>query len=54
MHAERVIDAHRAAGAIGKGVVQLDGKLVEKLPVENVGRIAAKAATILELEGASG
>ena len=53
-HAERVIDAHRAAEAEGKGVVLLDGKLIEKLHVENVERITAKAAAILELARSSG
>ena len=54
VHAERVIDAHRAAEAGGKGVVLLDGKLVGKLPVVNAERITAKTAAILELERASG
>ncbi len=53
-HAERVIDARRAAEAEGKGVVLLDGKLVEKLRVVNAERITAKAAAILELERTSG
>ena len=49
-----MIDAHRAAEAEGKGVVLLDGKLIEKLRVENVERITAKAAAILELARSSG
>ena len=53
-HADRVIDAHRAVEPEWKGVFALDGKLVEKLHVENAERGAAKAAAILELGGASG
>lgn len=52
--ADRAIDAHRVAEAEGKGVVLTDGKLIARLHVENAGRLASKAAAILELESASG
>ena len=40
----RVIAAHAEAVAAGKGVVLLDGRLIENLHVENARRIAALAA----------
>lgn len=49
--AHRIIDAHAAASAEGKGVVLVDGKLVENLHVENAKRVVAMAAAILALEG---
>lgn len=49
-----MIDAHRPAEAGGKGMIVLDGKLVEKPHGVNAERITAKAEGILELERASG
>jgi len=51
-HATKIIDAFEAAVAEGKGVVVLDGKLVENLHVENAKRVRALAAMIAELESA--
>ena len=42
----RVIAAHAEAGAVGKGVVLLDGKLIEGLHVENARRLLALAEEI--------
>ena len=49
----KIIEAFEAASAEGKGVVVLDGKLVENLHVENAKRVLALAAMIGELEAAS-
>ncbi len=46
---ERIIAAHEEALKAGKGVVLVDGKLVENLHVENAKRIVALAAMIGEL-----
>jgi citrate lyase subunit beta / citryl-CoA lyase len=46
----RVIAAHEAAVRDGKGVVLIDGKLVENLHVANARRIVALAAAIEERE----
>lgn len=48
--ARRLIDAFRAAEAEGKGVVLLDGKLVENLHVVNAERILAEADAITKLD----
>jgi citrate lyase subunit beta/citryl-CoA lyase len=48
--AEKIIAAHRQAEAEGKGVVLLDGRLIENLHVENAQRTLALAAAIEELE----
>lgn len=48
-HARRVIDAFNAARAEGKGVVQLDGKMIENLHVANSERLIAIAEAIAEL-----
>ena len=48
--AHRIIDAHAAAAAEGKGVVLVDGKLVENLHVENARRLVAMAEAIRALE----
>ncbi len=45
----KIIDAHAAAAAEGKGVVVVDGKLVENLHVENARRIVALAERIDEM-----
>jgi len=48
----RVIAAHVAASKEGKGVVLVDGKLIENLHVENARRLVALAETIAALESA--
>jgi citrate lyase subunit beta/citryl-CoA lyase len=50
--ARRVIAAHAAAEAAGKGVVLLDGRLVENLHVEDARRTVALAGQIAEMEAA--
>jgi citrate lyase subunit beta/citryl-CoA lyase len=49
--AERIIAAHAAALAEGKGIVVVDGRLVENLHVLNARRIVDLAAAIAALEG---
>ncbi|WP_425403363.1 HpcH/HpaI aldolase/citrate lyase family protein [Hwanghaeella sp.] len=46
----KIIEAFETASAAGKGVVVLDGKLVENLHVENAKRVLALAAMIEDLE----
>ena len=48
-HARRVIEAFNAARAEGKGVVQLDGKMIENLHVAIAERLIAIASAIAEL-----
>ena len=48
-HSRKVIAAFEAARAEGKGVVQLDGKMIENLHVANAERILAVAEAIAEL-----
>ena len=48
----RVIAAHAAASKEGKGVVLVDGKLIENLHVENARRLVALAEAIAALESA--
>ncbi len=45
-HSRRVIDAFRVAEAEGRGVVTVDGRMVENLHVANAERILAVAAAI--------
>jgi citrate lyase subunit beta/citryl-CoA lyase len=45
-HARKVIVAHEAAEKEGKGVVLLDGKLIENLHVENANRLVRQAEAI--------
>ena len=52
--AHKVIAAHAEAAAAGKGVVVLDGKLIENLHVEAARRTVALAEAIAELESAAG
>lgn len=47
--ARRIIEAHAQAEKEGKGVVVVDGKLVENLHVENARRLVALAEAIEEL-----
>ncbi|UEM21954.1 CoA ester lyase [Skermanella mucosa] len=49
----RIIDAFQAAVAEGKGVVLVDGKLVENLHVENARRLVALAEAIEAMDGDS-
>jgi len=49
----RIIAAHAQAAAAGKGVVVVDGKLIENLHVENAKRLVALAAAIAALHGAA-
>ncbi len=49
----RIIAAHAEAAAEGKGVVVIDGKLVEALHVEGARRLVALAEAIEELEQAA-
>ena len=50
---KRIIAAHAEATAEGKGVVVVDGRLVENLHVENAHRLVALAGAIADLEAAS-
>jgi citrate lyase subunit beta / citryl-CoA lyase len=50
----RIIAAHEAALAEGKGVVVVDGRLVENLHVENARRIVALAEAVAEREESGG
>ncbi len=49
----KIIAAHAAAAAEGKGVVLVDGKLIERLHVDNAERIVALADAIAALESPS-
>jgi len=51
--AERIIAAHAAAMGEGKGIVVVDGKLIENLHVLNARRVVDLAAAIAALEGAA-
>jgi citrate lyase subunit beta/citryl-CoA lyase len=46
----RIIEAHAEAAREGKGVVVVDGKLIENLHVENARRLVALAEAIAALE----
>ena len=45
----RIIAAHAAAAAAGKGVVLVDGKLIESLHVENARRLLGLAEGIEQI-----
>jgi len=47
----RIIAAHSEAAAAGKGVVLVEGRLIENLHVENAGRLLAFAGEIERLSG---
>ncbi len=49
----KIIAEHAAASAEGKGVVVVDGKLIENLHVENAKRLVAMAEAIQIMESAS-
>ena len=46
----KIIEAHKAAAGEGKGVVVVDGKLIENLHVQNAERMVQMATAILEME----
>ncbi len=50
----KIIAAHAEAEAVGKGVVVVEGKLVEGLHVENARRLVELARLIADLEQAAG
>jgi len=50
-HAERVIAAFEAAEAEGRGVITVDGRMIENLHVDNARRVLATARAIAELGG---
>ncbi len=50
-HARKIIVAHQQAEKEGKGVVLLDGKLIENLHVENAKRLVAMSEAIRSLAG---
>jgi len=49
----KIIDAHAAAAAEGKGVVVVNGRLIENLHVESAKRLVAMAEAIEKMEAAS-
>lgn len=49
-YAQRVIDAFAEAEADGRGVVTVDGRMIENLHVDNARRTLAVAAAVRELE----
>ena len=51
---KRVIDAHAEAEKAGKGVLLIDGKLIENLHVEQAKRLVAMADTIAAMDNAEG
>lgn len=50
---KRIIEAHADAEKAGKGVVLVDGKLIENLHVEGAKRLVAMADAIAEMEAAA-
>ena len=50
----RIIAAHHDAVAVGKGVVLLDGKLIENVHVETANQVVALAEAIAAIEQESG
>ena len=50
---KRIIEAHAEAEKAGKGVVLVDGKLIENLHVEGAKRLVAMADAIAEMEAAA-
>lgn len=51
-HAERVIAAFEAASAEGRGVVTVDGRMIENLHVDSARRVLATAAAIARVGSA--
>lgn len=52
--ARRIIEAHEEAQRAGKGIVLVDGKLIENLHVEDARRTVALAAEVAALERGTG
>ncbi len=50
--AGKIVTAFKAAQAEGKGVVTVDGRMIENLHVEQAERALALAAAIKELQAA--
>jgi citrate lyase subunit beta/citryl-CoA lyase len=50
--AEKIVAAFKAAQAAGKGVVTVDGRMIENLHVEQAERALTLAAAIKELQAA--
>ena len=50
--AKKIIAAHAEAEKAGKGVVLMDGQLIENLHVEDAHRLLALAKAIAEMEAA--
>jgi citrate lyase subunit beta / citryl-CoA lyase len=48
-HAHKVIEAFEAAVAEGRGVITVDGRMIENLHVDNARRTLATAAAIAAL-----
>jgi citrate lyase subunit beta/citryl-CoA lyase len=53
VNAEKIVTAFRQAQAEGKGVVTVDGRMIENLHVEQAERALALAAAIKELQAAA-
>ncbi len=53
-HAAKVVAAFEAARAQGKGVVQLDGRMIENLHVDNARKVLAYAEILAEANGTRG
>ncbi len=51
---KKITAAHEEASKAGKGVIVVDGKLVENLHVENAKRVVGLAAMIVEMEAMAG
>jgi citrate lyase subunit beta/citryl-CoA lyase len=49
--ARRIVDAHAEGAAAGKGLVVVDGRMIERLHVERAQRTLAVAAAIAERDG---
>ncbi|HBT43601.1 MAG TPA: CoA ester lyase, partial [Rhodospirillaceae bacterium] len=50
---KRIIEAHAEAEKAGKGVVLVDGKLIENLHVEGAKQMVAMADAITQMEQAA-
>ena len=50
-YSERVIEAFDEAVNEGRGVITVDGRMIENLHVDNARRVLATAAAIEELKG---
>ena len=50
-YSQRVIEAFDVAVSEGRGVITVDGRMIENLHVDNARRVLATAAAIAELNG---